>query len=197
MFNIIQNAIKYNKKGGLITIIMNLTPVKDHNWMFTTNVIDTGSGIDNERLPYLFKLFGELKINNSLQYVKDNGIGIGLTCSKTIVDFLGGKIAIKSSPGFTDVKISIPVSSSEKSETGGSKNAPRSPISKSESLIDFQHSCKSLSKFESLNQEDKDMLQQMKSFDILAVLDSEKDEQSPNFSHKYQLQTKKSQTHGQ
>ena len=71
--------------------------------MFTTNVIDTGSGIDNQRLPHLFKLFGELKNNSSHQFVKDNGIGLGLTCSKLIVDFLGGGIDISSSPGFTNV----------------------------------------------------------------------------------------------
>ena len=79
----------------------------------------------------MFKLFGELKINNSLQYVRDNGIGMGLTCSKTIVDFLGGEIDIKSSPGYTNVKISIPVSSSQHSDNGESKKTPKSLISKS------------------------------------------------------------------
>jgi signal transduction histidine kinase len=103
MFNIIQNAIKYNRIGGLITIKMNLLPTLEQNWLFKTNVIDTGYGIDNQRLPHLLKLFGELKNNSSLQFVKDNGIGIGLTCSKSIVDFLGGKINLSSSRGLTNV----------------------------------------------------------------------------------------------
>ena len=67
---------------------MNLVPVQEQNWMFTTNVIDTGSGIDNQRLPHLFKLFGELKNNSSLQFVKDNSIGLGLNCSKLIASGL-------------------------------------------------------------------------------------------------------------
>ena len=82
---------------------MDLMPVGGNEWILATNVIDTGSGIDKKRLPFLFKTFGELRNKLSLKEVKDNGIGIGLTCSKTIAKFLGGDIEISSVPGHTDV----------------------------------------------------------------------------------------------
>ena len=63
--------------------------------VFETTITDDGKGIKKERLPYLFKIFGELKNNLELQIdqdIKDNGIGVGLSCSKIIANALGGDV---------------------------------------------------------------------------------------------------------
>lgn len=117
MFNIVQNAVKYNKFGGMITLKLDIIQVGiGRKWFLQTDVFDTGSGIDKKRLSFLFKAFGELRRFNSLKEVKDNGIGIGLTCSKSIVDFMGGDIQIKSQPELTNVTVSIPVNMVDKAQ---------------------------------------------------------------------------------
>ena len=117
MFNIVQNAVKYNKFGGMITLKLDIVQVGfGRKWFLQTEVFDTGSGIDKKRLSFLFKAFGELRRFNSLKEVKDNGIGIGLTCSKSIVDFMGGDIQIKSQPELTNVTVSIPVNIVDKAQ---------------------------------------------------------------------------------
>jgi len=63
--------------------------------VFETTITDDGKGIKKERLPYLFKVFGELKHNLEIQNdqdIKDNGIGVGLSCSKIIANALGGDV---------------------------------------------------------------------------------------------------------
>lgn len=64
IFNIIQNAVKYNKKEGTISVT---TELKDsdqnlpNEMTFVTIIQDDGKGIQLERIPNLFKVFGELK----------------------------------------------------------------------------------------------------------------------------------------
>ena len=66
IFNIIQNAVKYNKREGTISVS---TELKDseldvpNEMVFETIIPDDGNGIEKERIPNLFKVFGELKYN--------------------------------------------------------------------------------------------------------------------------------------
>ena len=59
---------------------------KKYNHMLEVQVLDTGCGIEPERQKYLFIPFKELKIKQSLKKVKDNSIGMGLACSKDIIN---------------------------------------------------------------------------------------------------------------
>ena len=63
--------------------------------IFETTITDDGKGIEKERLPNLFKVFGELKHNlenQNNQEIKDNNIGVGLCCSKIIANAIGGDV---------------------------------------------------------------------------------------------------------
>jgi K+-sensing histidine kinase KdpD len=63
--------------------------------IFETIISDDGDGIDKERIPNLFKIFGELKHSIEKQNcseTKDNGIGVGLCCSKIIANALNGDV---------------------------------------------------------------------------------------------------------
>lgn len=100
IFNIIQNAVKYNKTEGAITIT---TELKDPNqnlpnhMIFETVITDDGKGIEESRVPKLFKVFGELKNNLDMTASKeseDNGIGVGLSCSKIIANAINGDVII-------------------------------------------------------------------------------------------------------
>ena len=75
-FNLINNAIKYNKEAGSITISS-----KKSEGKFTVSITDTGIGIDNDHLPNIFDRFKRFD-NKS-----DGGYGLGLPIVKTISDF--------------------------------------------------------------------------------------------------------------
>lgn len=65
--------------------------------IFETVITDDGKGIEESRVPKLFKVFGELKNNLDMTASKeseDNGIGVGLSCSKIIANAINGDVII-------------------------------------------------------------------------------------------------------
>ena len=76
-FNLINNAIKYNKEDGEIRI----TGHTNGN-QFIVEVTDTGIGISPERIPHIFNRFK--KFSRSLQ---QDSFGLGLPIVKSIADF--------------------------------------------------------------------------------------------------------------
>jgi two-component system, OmpR family, sensor histidine kinase ArlS len=88
-FNLINNAIKYNKEGGEI----NITGSVD-NKLFVIDIADTGIGISAEQLPLIFNRFK--KFSKSLQ---QDSFGLGLPIVKSIADFHGIRIEVQSEEG--------------------------------------------------------------------------------------------------
>ncbi|MDD4679869.1 MAG: HAMP domain-containing sensor histidine kinase, partial [Clostridia bacterium] len=79
--NIIKNCLEHTPYGGEIIIDFNETPV------CTTIIIsDTGEGIDQSDLPYIFDRFYKGK------NAKSESIGIGLSMSKSILENQGAVI---------------------------------------------------------------------------------------------------------
>ncbi|GAB3909253.1 sensor histidine kinase [Mucilaginibacter boryungensis] len=76
-FNLVNNAIKYNKEGGKITI--NGQPVKGG---FMISVADTGIGIGVKQLPHIFNRFKKFR-----QSLEQDSFGLGLPIVKSIADF--------------------------------------------------------------------------------------------------------------
>lgn len=76
-FNLVNNAIKYNKEGGNITI--NGQPVKGG---FMISVADTGIGIGAKQLPHIFNRFKKFR-----QSLEQDSFGLGLPIVKSIADF--------------------------------------------------------------------------------------------------------------
>ena len=83
-------------------------------------------GIEQERIPQLFKLFGELKHNiqmKSENELKDNNIGVGLYCSEIIAQALNGDVEfIPQSEKKTSVSITLPVKIYEEAENNSDKS---------------------------------------------------------------------------
>ena len=98
--NIIENSIKYNKKGGLINICF----YKEDN---NAKVIieDNGIGISDENLIHVFDRFYRVSESRS-----DKGSGLGLSIVKEIVETHKGQIKIDSKLGKgTKFEVSLPV----------------------------------------------------------------------------------------
>ena len=70
---------------------VNLDNLED--WKIHFKVEDSGIGIKEDEKDKLFKLFGKLKIKDN---INQNGVGLGLTISKKLVEQLGGDIRVDS-----------------------------------------------------------------------------------------------------
>ena len=95
MTNIISNAVKYTKEGG-ISINMSGKTSGDDTYELTVSVSDTGLGIAKDDIPYLFDAFKRVneKENASIQ-----GTGLGLAITHDLVTLLGGTIDVVSEVG--------------------------------------------------------------------------------------------------
>ena len=88
--NLVSNAVKYTKRGG---IVVRVGPVAENRFRF--EVIDTGIGIPPERRAEIFVDFGQLHTVD----VQAGGSGLGLAICRRIVDLMGGTIGVEAGPG--------------------------------------------------------------------------------------------------
>jgi two-component system phosphate regulon sensor histidine kinase PhoR len=89
--NLIDNAVKYNKKGGKVRVLAK----KEGNKQIL-EVEDTGIGIPPEHVPFIFERFYRVDKGRSKEM---GGTGLGLSIVKHIVFFHGGEIMVHSKPG--------------------------------------------------------------------------------------------------
>jgi len=100
--NLISNALKFTPKGGKVEVV---TKRKDHE--IEIIVKDTGIGIPEKDLPFIFERF--FRGANGDNGVK--GSGIGLTIAKELTEAHGGKIEVKSVLNFgTEFTVRLPLS---------------------------------------------------------------------------------------
>jgi two-component system sensor histidine kinase/response regulator len=92
--NLLGNAIKFTKKGSVILKVTCDLPLP--NALISFAVIDTGIGIDAERLPTVFEPFVQ---EDSSVKRRFGGSGLGLTISRQIVEKMNGDIQVKSEKG--------------------------------------------------------------------------------------------------
>lgn len=89
--NLLDNAIKYTPRGGIITV-----RIKVQDDMIVTRVTDTGVGIPEESQTRLFERFYRVDRARSREL---GGTGLGLAIVKHIVDLHGGKVEVQSEVG--------------------------------------------------------------------------------------------------
>jgi len=92
LINLIENALKYTPKDGSIRV--QIEPKGPHLIHFS--VIDTGQGIPADALPYIFTPFFRVK-RPSLKHIE--GLGLGLSISKQLVEMQGGTLSVESTEG--------------------------------------------------------------------------------------------------
>ena len=88
--NIMENAIKYNRLGGGVDIVVS----EDKPWAIVS-VTDTGIGIPAEEIPKIFDRFYRVDASRG----QTVGSGLGLSIVKAIVEAHAGKIDVKSAVG--------------------------------------------------------------------------------------------------
>lgn len=96
LYNLLDNAVKFNRIGGEIGIEVAVEPGNErHPEMVKIIVSDTGTGIQNEVLPRIFDLFhvGEEAVMSGVN------AGLGLPMAKKMTERLGGTIGVESQEG--------------------------------------------------------------------------------------------------
>ncbi|MEW6244360.1 MAG: HAMP domain-containing sensor histidine kinase [Bacillota bacterium] len=89
--NLVENAIKFTKPGGHVRL--SVRDAKDRVWFW---VSDTGRGIPEQDLPYIWDRF--YKVDKARDRA-DLGTGLGLAIVKELVLLHGGDVAVESEPG--------------------------------------------------------------------------------------------------
>ena len=93
LVNLLSNAEKFTSVGTIETGFHLVEP--ERSILFY--VRDTGIGIPEEMLEYIFERFRQVDDSNTRRY---GGAGLGLTITKKLVELMGGKIWVKSRPDF-------------------------------------------------------------------------------------------------
>ncbi len=89
--NLIDNAVKFNRESGSVTVIHQQMSAND-----VISVTDTGEGISNEHLQRIFERFYRTDRARSREI---GGTGLGLAIVKHLARLHGGDISVNSAPG--------------------------------------------------------------------------------------------------
>ncbi len=98
LINLLTNAAKFTPEEGHITIAVRAKgkPQAGNEGTLFFDIVDTGIGIPEERIPYLFQSFEQADGGITRQY---GGTGLGLAISQRIVEMMGGTIRVSSELG--------------------------------------------------------------------------------------------------
>ncbi len=89
--NLLDNAIKYNRPGGRVDVLMNC----DDGYVIV-DVRDTGIGVPDDVQDFIFDRFYRVDASRSR---KTGGTGLGLSIARTLVESLHGSIHLTSTLG--------------------------------------------------------------------------------------------------
>ena len=94
--NLVDNAVKFTPKSGIINLDMYLHEENDDKCKIRVEVTDSGIGISAEQQNRLFNAFEQAESGMDREY---GGTGLGLVISKNIIELMGGRIWVESDLG--------------------------------------------------------------------------------------------------
>jgi PAS domain S-box-containing protein len=95
LINLVGNAIKFTEHGE-VGIRMTADNISDDAILLHFVVWDTGIGIPAEKQKVIFEAFSQADTSTSRRF---GGTGLGLTISSRLVEAMGGRIWVNSTPG--------------------------------------------------------------------------------------------------
>ncbi len=95
LHNLVSNAIKFTDKGA-VTVRIVAPPQGASDDLVTIEVADTGIGVTEAKTAQIFEPFAQADVTTTRKY---GGTGLGLSIVKTLVEAMGGSVAVTSRPG--------------------------------------------------------------------------------------------------
>jgi PAS domain S-box-containing protein len=92
--NLVGNAIKFTDKG-MVTLDVKAKK-KDDQWEFQFAVIDTGIGIEKEKINQIFESFTQARSDTTRKF---GGTGLGLSITKRLLNLMGSDVQVESQVG--------------------------------------------------------------------------------------------------
>ncbi|MCI3181145.1 ATPase [Caulobacter sp. CCUG 60055] len=106
LLNLLSNALKFTPRGGRVTISASTEPAASGEQM-RISVADTGIGIAKEDLKRLARPFEQIENQHAKT---QQGTGLGLALTKSLVEMHDGRLTLESEPGVgTTVSVILPV----------------------------------------------------------------------------------------
>lgn len=106
--NLLDNAVKYNRSGGRVTVTLTLDPEEgaEPRWLLL-EVADTGIGIPEESVPRIFERFYRVDKGRARD---EGGTGLGLAIVKHVAQSGGGRVEVESDLGVgTLFRVRLPI----------------------------------------------------------------------------------------
>ncbi len=95
LLNLIGNAVKFTDTGGVILTVSG-NDCGDGSFTLSFSVKDTGTGIPQDKIPFLFNAFSQVDQSSTRKF---GGTGLGLAICKKLVEMMNGKIGVRSEFG--------------------------------------------------------------------------------------------------
>jgi signal transduction histidine kinase/DNA-binding response OmpR family regulator len=92
LINLIGNAIKFTRRGG-VTLSVNAAPGPADGWRLHFVVADTGIGIPADRMDRLFQPFSQIDSSTTRRF---GGTGLGLVISQRLIALMDGRLTVHS-----------------------------------------------------------------------------------------------------
>ena len=94
LINLVGNAVKFTAQGS-VKMRVGLVGLENDGQLLV-EVVDTGIGIQPDRLDRIFEAFGQADASTTREY---GGTGLGLTITKRMAELLGGSLKVQSEVG--------------------------------------------------------------------------------------------------
>ena len=116
LMNVIDNALKYNRPHGSVSVRVEETGFRNGSASYRFVIEDTGIGIGEDFKPHIFEPFTQEHPDARTHY---NGVGLGMSIVKKLVDQMRGTVEVDSFPGKGSVvQITLPIRIDEAGRAG-------------------------------------------------------------------------------
>jgi PAS domain S-box-containing protein len=119
--NLLDNAIKFSRKGGKVDVVALREPGS-----LVLQVVDQGIGISDEDLPLLFEKFYR---GSTAKEAGIRGTGLGLVLTKQAVEAHGGSIRVESRRGYgTRFTVTLPLNNGTEPASLDNRSGAKTPL---------------------------------------------------------------------